>query len=206
MSELTYNSVREDLVIPEYGRAIHQMIAHAKSIADRDERSRCAKAIVSVMASVVPPETADGESKEKKLWAQLLVMSNYDLDVDMPIDAPKPEDRSTAPARLSYPNATSRLGHYGGLLRQMIERAKAYEEGEEKAALVVTIANTMKRHFLTWNRGTVERSFIAEQLKEMSGGALQLPDDAELMSSAEILKNKRKTSDAIDRHRGRKKR
>lgn len=206
MSDLTYNSVREDLVIPEYGRAIHQMIAHAKSIADREERNRCAKAIVSVMASVVPPETADGESKEKKLWAQLLVMANYDLDVDMPFERPQPEDRATAPARLSYPSATSRLGHYGGLLHQMIERAKAYEEGDEKAALVATIANTMKRHFLTWNRGTVERSFIAEQLKEMSGGALLLPEDVELMSSAEILKNKRKTSDAIDRYRGKKKR
>lgn len=206
MSDLTYNSVREDLVIPEYGRAIHQMIAHAKSIADREERNRCAKAIVSVMASVVPPETADGESKEKKLWAQLLVMANYDLDVDMPFERPQPEDRATAPARLRYPSATSRLGHYGGLLHQMIERAKAYEEGDEKAALVATIANTMKRHFLTWNRGTVERSFIAEQLKEMSGGALLLPEDVELMSSAEILKNKRKTSDAIDRYRGKKKR
>lgn len=206
MSDLTYNSVREDLVIPEYGRAIHQMIAHAKSIADREERNRCAKAIVSVMSSVVPPETADGESKEKKLWAQLLVMANYDLDVDMPFERPQPEDRATAPARLSYPSATSRLGHYGGLLHQMIERAKAYEEGDEKAALVATIANTMKRHFLTWNRGTVERSFIAEQLKEMSGGALLLPEDVELMSSAEILKNKRKTSDAIDRYRGKKKR
>lgn len=206
MSELTYNSVREDLVIPEYGRAIHQMVAHAKSIADRDERTKCAQAIVSVMGSVVPPETAGGEDKQKKLWAQLMVMAGYELDVDAPFEIPSAADRSAAPARLSYPNETSRLGHYGGLLRQMIEKAKAYEEGEEKQALVVSIANTMKRHFLTWNRGTVENAFIAAQLKELSEGALILPEGTELMSSAEILKNKRKTSDAIERHRGKKKR
>jgi hypothetical protein len=47
---------------------------------------------------------------------------------------------------------------------------------------------------------------IAEQLKEMSDGALTLPEEAELVSSAEVLKSKRKTSDAMDRWRGKKKR
>jgi hypothetical protein len=98
----------------------------------------------------------------------------------------------------------SRLGHYGQLTRDLIEKAKSYEEGEEKAALVVTIGNLMKRHFLTWNKNTVENALIREQIKEMSEGALTLPEDAELVSSAEILKSKRKTSDALDRHRGKK--
>jgi hypothetical protein len=88
----------------------------------------------------------------------------------------------------------------------LIEKAKTYEEGDEKAALIMTIANLMKRHYLTWNRGTVENALISEQLKEMSEGALSLPDDAELVSSAEVLKSKRKTSDAMDRWRGKKKR
>ena len=35
-------------------------------------------------------------------------------------------------------------------------------------------------------------------IEEMSEGALTLPEDAELVSSAEILKSKRKTSDALD--------
>jgi hypothetical protein len=90
------------------------------------------------------------------------------------------------------------------LTRDLIEKAKSYEEGEEKAALVVTIGNLMKRHFLTWNKNTVENALIREQIKEMSEGALTLPEDAELVSSAEILKSKRKTSDALDRHRGKK--
>ena len=90
------------------------------------------------------------------------------------------------------------------MTRDLIEKAKAYEEGEEKAALVLTIANLMKRHFLTWNRGTVENALIREQLKEMSEGQLILGEDAELVSSAEILKSKRKTSDALDRWKGKK--
>jgi len=205
MVEMTYNSTRSDLAIPEYGRTIQEMVEHLKSLADKEERNKCANAIVSIMGSVVPQE-GDKEEVQKKLWGQLYLMANYDLDVDCPGETPTRESRTEPPARLDYPNAQSRLGHYGQMTRDLIEKAKAYEEGEEKAALVLTIANLMKRHYLTWNRATVENTLIAEQLKEMSEGALTLPEDVELVSSAEVLKTKRKTSDAMDRWRGKKKR
>jgi len=205
MVEMTYNSTRSDLAIPEYGRTIQEMVEHLKSLADKEERNKCANAIVSIMGSVVPQE-GDKEEVQKKLWGQLYLMANYDLDVDCPGETPTRESRTEPPARLDYPNAQSRLGHYGQMTRDLIEKAKAYEEGEEKAALVLTIANLMKRHYLTWNRATVENTLIAEQLKEMSEGALTLPEDVELVSSAEVLKSKRKTSDAMDRWRGKKKR
>ncbi len=202
---MTYNSTRSDLAIPEYGRTIQEMVEHLKSLADKEERNKCANAIVSIMGSVVPQE-GDKEEVQKKLWGQLYLMANYDLDVDCPGETPTRESRTEPPARLDYPNAQSRLGHYGQMTRDLIEKAKTYEEGEEKAALVLTIANLMKRHYLTWNRATVENTLIAEQLKEMSEGALTLPEDVELVSSAEVLKSKRKTSDAMDRWRGKKKR
>ena len=201
--EMTYNSARRDLVIPEYGRTIQEMVDHLKSIVDKEERNKCAAAIVSVMGSVVAQE-GDTDEVQKKLWGQLFLMAGYDLDVDCPVDRPTPESRSEEPGRLNYPGAMSRLGHYGQLTRDLIEKAKSYEEGEEKAALVVTIGNLMKRHFLTWNKNTVENALIREQIKEISEGALTLPENAELVSSAEILKSKRKTSDALDRHRGKK--
>lgn len=202
---MTYNSTRSDLAIPEYGRTIQEMVDHLKSLADKEERNKCANAIVSIMGSVVPQE-GDKEEVQKKLWGQLYLMANYELDVDCPGETPTRESRTEPPARLDYPNAQSRLGHYGQMTRDLIEKAKTYKEGEEKAALVLTIANLMKRHYLTWNRATVENTLIAEQLKEMSDGALTLPEDVELVSSAEVLKSKRKTSDAMDRWRGKKKR
>ena len=197
---LTYNSSREDLVIPEYGRGIHTMVQHMLSISDRAERTKCAEAIVSVMGSVVPPEGTEEEGKHK-LWNQLHVMSNFQMDVDSPFEKPEDGDRLTAPDRIDYPNAQSRAGHFGRTLGAMVEMAKKMEDGEEKTILITKLANTMKMHFLTWNRKTVERSFIVEQLKEVSGGALVLPEEAELESTAEILRSIRKTSDALDRRR-----
>ena len=147
---LSYNSMRDDLVISEYGRSIHQMVDHCLSIADRDERSKCAAAIVSVMGSVVKQEGEKDEAAQK-LWNQLHVMARYELDVDSPFPKPEPAEKDSAPDDMDYPNAQSRVGHYGKTTLDLIEAAKAMEEGEEKNILVVKVANLMKRHFLTWN-------------------------------------------------------
>jgi hypothetical protein len=201
---LTYNSGREDMVIPEYGRGIHTMVQHMMSLADRAERTKCAEAIVSVMGSIVPPDGTEEEGKHK-LWNQLHVLSRNQLDVDSLFEKPAEDDRQTAPDKLDYPKETSRAGHFGRTVVAMVEMAKKMEDCEEKSILIVKLANTMKMHFLTWNRQTVERAFIVEQLKEASGGALVLPEDAELESTAEILRSIRKTSDALDRKRPQKK-
>lgn len=201
---LTYNSGREELVIPEYGRGLQTMVQHMMSIADRAERTKCAEAIVSVMGSVVPPEGTEEEGKHK-LWNQLHQMSGYQMDVDSPFEKPAEEAREEAPARLDYPSETSRAGHFGRTLQAMVDMAVKMEDGEEKSILIVKLANTLKIHFLTWNRKQVERAFIGEQLKEMSGGKLVLPEEAELESSAEILRSIRKTSDALDRRKSGKK-
>ena len=203
---LSYNSMRDDLVISEYGRSIHQMVDHCLSIANRDERSKCAAAIVSVMGSVVKQE-GEKEEAAQKLWNQLHVMARYELDVDSPFPKPEPAEKDSAPDDMDYPNAQSRVGHYGKTTLDLIEAAKAMEDGEEKQVLVVKLANLMKRHFLTWNRNTVEDSVIAAELKAKSGGALVLPEGVELEGQADILRNVRKTSDALARpHKKKKKR
>tara|TARA_B100000989_G_scaffold256651_1_gene205928 strand:+ start:1290 stop:1934 length:645 start_codon:yes stop_codon:yes gene_type:complete len=202
---LSYNSMRDDLVIPEYGRSIHQMVEHCLTIADKAERSKCAAAIVSVMGSVVPQE-GEKEGADLKLWNQLHVMARYELDVDAPYPKPEPAEKDSAPAEMDYPNAQSRVGHFGKTTLDLIEAAKAMPEGEEKSILVVKLANLMKRHFLTWNRNTVEDAVIAEELKTKSGGALVLPEGTELESQADILRSVRKTSDALARPHKKKKR
>ena len=195
---LSYNSMRDDLVIPEYGRSIHEMVQHCLSIADKAERSKCAAAIVSVMGSVVSQE-GEKERAEQKLWNQLHVMARYELDVDAPFPKPEPAEKESAPAEMDYPNAQSRVGHFGKTTLDLIEAAKAMKEGEEKNILVVKVANLMKRHFLTWNRNTVEDTVIAAELKAKSDGALVLPEGVELEGQADILRSVRKTSDALAR-------
>ena len=51
---LEYNSERNHLVIPEYGRHVQKMVEHCLEEKDKDKRSKMAQATVEVMASIHP--------------------------------------------------------------------------------------------------------------------------------------------------------
>jgi hypothetical protein len=190
---LTYNSRRTDIAIPEYGRVVHELIAHCLTIEDREERTRCATAIVSVMRTLVPG-SKEMVDHEEKLWGHLHVMANWELDIEGPFPPPARPEEDPGPERLTYTQMSKRPSFYGRLAEELIEKAKAMPEGEERNALSMMIANLLKRQYLTWNKGAVEDPLIRAQLREMSGGALDVPAEIDLMSSSEILKSKRKTS------------
>ena len=151
MNTLEYNTKRTKLIIPEYGRHIHQMIDQAVAQKDKEERNKMAKAIIGVMGNL-NPHLRDVPDFQHKLWAQLFIMSNFELDVDSPFENPVDGDRLTAPNRIDYPNAQSRAGHFGRTLGAMVDMAKKMDDGEEKTILITKLANTMKMHFLTWKK------------------------------------------------------
>ena len=198
---LTYNSRRPDIAIPEYGRVVHDMVAHCITIEDREERSKCAAAIVSVMRTLVPG-SKEMTDHEEKLWGHLHVMSGWSLDIDAPFPPPTKPDEDPGPESLTYTQIGKRPSFYGRIVEDLIAKAMEMPEGEERAALAMMIANLLKRQYLTWNKGAVEDALIRAQLREMSGGALDVPAEKELVSSSEILKSKRKTSNNFRQHRG----
>ena len=64
--ELDYNTGREKMIIPEYGRNVQNMINHCISIADKEERNKCAQAIIKVMGQL-KPQLRDVEDFTHKL-------------------------------------------------------------------------------------------------------------------------------------------
>ena len=54
METLQYNTDREGLIIPEYGRHIHIMIQQVVEEKDREKRNKQAKAIIDVMGNLNP--------------------------------------------------------------------------------------------------------------------------------------------------------
>jgi len=92
----------------------------------------------------------------------------------------------------------------------MIDVACKWEEGEMKNALVINIANHMKKSFLNWNKDTVEDPVIFNHLYELSDGKLDLRASEEVLTEAtELLKNKKrfgnkKTGGKKNNNRGRK--
>jgi hypothetical protein len=195
MNSLEYNTERKKLIIPEYGRHVHQMVDQAVLVKDKAERNKMAKAIIGVMGNL-NPHLRDVPDFQHKLWAQLFIMSDFQLEVDSPFEKPS-EDiyKNSKPNKLNYPQNHPKYRFYGNNIKKMIDIAIGWEDGDLKNKLVLNIANHMKKCFLNWNKDSVEDKVIVDHLLDMSNGDLKLKDsDLPLTDSSEFLKNKVKTS------------
>lgn len=194
IDNLEYNTEREHLIIPEYGRHLQKMINHAKTRETKEERNNLAKAIISVMGNL-QPHLRDVPDFKHKLWDQLFIMADFDIDVDSPYDKPDREVIQARPEPLKYPQNFPKYRFYGNNIKTMIDVAITWEEGEMKEALTYTIANHMKKCFLNWNKDTVEDDVIFNHLFELSDGKLNLKDSEEdLTDSTSLLRTKSKYS------------
>jgi hypothetical protein len=190
MDSLQYNTQRKQLIIPEYGRHIHIMVEQLLNIEDREERNKKAKAVIGVMGNL-NPHLRDVADFQHKLWDQLFIMSNFQLEVDSPFEKPVAEQLATKPDRLPYPQNYPKYRFYGNNIKRMIDVAMGWEDGELKEALVFTIANHMKKCFLGWNKDTVEDSVILAHLSELSDGNLEVASShLPLTESSDLLKLK----------------
>lgn len=192
MDYLEYNSEREHLIIPEYGRYIQKMIRKATEEKDAEKRSELAKAIIEVMGNM-NPHLRDVPDFQHKLWDQLFIMSDFKLDVESPFPKPSREELERAPKPLPYPQNHPRYRFYGNNIKRMIDVCISWEDGDEKTALKYTIANHMKRCYLNWNKDTVEDEVIFKHLYELSNGQINLARfDEDLTKTKDLVQNNNK--------------
>lgn len=201
---MTYNTGRDHLILPEYGRNVQQMVDHALTIEDREERNLAARTIIRFMGQL-NPHLRDVADFNHKLWDHLFIMSNYQLDVDSPYPFPDKEKVERKPDKLEYPTHKIAYRYYGFALEEMVQKAIELEEGEEKTVLTGMLANIMKRFYLKWNRDSVNDDDIWKQLSELSGGRLQRIEGFEMSDTAEILKSNQQRSSNSGKKRSNKK-
>ena len=194
---LEYNSEREHLIIPEYGRHLQKLIEQATSIEDDEKRNKLAKYIIQVMGSL-NPHLRDVPDFQHKLWDQLFIMSDFKLKADSPYPIPSREVLQLKPDVLKYPQNFPKYRYYGNNIKYMIDVANKWEEGEMKSALVKVIANHMKKSYLSWNKDTVKDDVIFEHLYELSDGKLNLIQSSEeLLNTTDLLRTNKRVSNKI---------
>ncbi|WP_346881417.1 DUF4290 domain-containing protein [uncultured Algibacter sp.] len=194
IDNLEYNTEREHLIIPEYGRHLQKMINYAKTRETKEERNKVAKGIIAVMGNM-QPHLRDVPDFQHKLWDQLFIMSNFELDADSPYEIPTREIYEERPDPLKYPQNFPKYRFYGNNIKTMIDVANTWEDGELKEALTYTIANHMKKCFLNWNKDTVEDYVIYNHLFELSDGKINLKDSEEdLTDATSLMRSKNKFS------------
>ncbi|MEJ6506184.1 MAG: DUF4290 domain-containing protein [Crocinitomicaceae bacterium] len=185
---MEYNTTREKLILPEYGRNVQNMITHAMDLRDRSERNSAAQAIIEVMGQL-NPHLRDVDDYRPKLWTHLFVMSDFKLDVDSPYEIPNQEVLSEKPGAMVYPKGKIKYGHYGKYTEKILSDSKEIEDPEAKEALKISMANFMKMQYLTHNNNAVENNVIAENIKELSNNELVLENPDDLTSTNVMLRN-----------------
>lgn len=170
---MQYNTQREQLVMPEYGRGVQMMVDMAVQIKDRKERQRCANAIVKIMSGLLPSTTSK-EDEQHRLWNHLARISHYQLDIDYPVDIVPQEEVQAHPAPLPYPMKDIKRRHYGYLIEQALDYAKTLPEGELREAFTKSIANQMKQDLFIWNRDSMDNSLVAQDIERYTDGKLNL--------------------------------
>lgn len=194
---LEYNSEREHLIIPEYGRHLQKLIEQAVAIEDITERNKAAKYIIQVMGSL-NPHLRDVPDFQHKLWDQIFIMSDFKLEVDSPYAIPTREVLQLKPDVLQYPQNFPKYRFYGNNIKFMIDVANKWEDGDLKDALIKVIANHMKKSYLSWNKDTVKDDVIFEHLLELSGGKINMTQsDEELVNTTDLMRTNKRVSNKI---------
>ncbi len=192
MNELMeYNTKRNQLIIPEYGRNIQKMVEYALSIKDRKERTEFANSIIDSMANV-NAEAKNMSDYKHKLWDHLFIISDYRLDVDSPYPMPDRKHRETRPEMIGYSHNQIAFRPYGRLIEEIIEEIAKMEDGEERNEQMELAAHQLKRAYLQWNRDSVDDELILKHFEELSKGELKLDDDFRLNTTRSILHNNRR--------------
>ena len=170
---MEYNTQRKKMELPEYGRSVQNMVDHALTIKDREERQRCANTIINIMGSMFP-HLRDVPDFKHKLWDHLAIMSDFKLDIDYPFEIVKKEDLVMRPERLPYSTGDIRYRHYGRFLGELVKKAVEIEDEAERKALIRLLAIQMKKSLSNWNKDGMEDQKIVDDLREYSQGAIDL--------------------------------
>lgn len=165
--------------MPEYGRNVLDMVERLRDIEDRSKRTEQARAVVRVMELLNPAVHAE-ENWERKLWDHLFIMAGYDLDVDSPYPVPAPEDRASKPMRIPLKTRAVKARHYGRNIESIIDLIAGEEDGEQKTAMIRSLAIYMRQQYLIWNKDSVADETIFQDIEKLSDYRIRVPEGISL--------------------------
>lgn len=182
--KLYYNTEREKLRMPEYGRNILEMVHQLKAIGDKEKRSGQARAIIKAMETL-NPQVHSQENYEQKLWDHLYLIAGLDLDIDSPYPAPVVEELNSRPEIIPLKKKPVKANHYGRNIESIIDLIAEEPEGEVKTAMIRSLAIYMRQQYLIWNKDSVADQTIFNDIEKLSDGRIKVPEEISLSKIAD---------------------
>lgn len=190
--KLYYNTEKEKLRMPEYGRNILEMVNQLKEIEDKGKRSEQAKAVVKAMETL-NPQVHTQENYEQKLWDHLYIIAGFDLDIDAPYPAPVVEELNSRPEVIPLKKKPVKATHYGRNIESIIDLIAEEPEGDVKTAMIRSLAIYMRQQYLIWNKDSVADQTIFSDIEKLSDYRIKVPEGISLSKIADSASFSRPT-------------
>ena len=176
---MDYNTYREKLILPEYGRHVQKMIERVKGIEDKQKRNEQIQAVVNVMA-LLNPSLKEYPDYKRKLWDHVYVIAGYDIDIDSPYEVPTPARAAIKPDPIPIDKTPIKASCYGRNIENMIDLVAGIEDENVRNEMIRNLARYMRQQYLIWNKDSVADETILKDMAHLAQGKLQIPEGLEL--------------------------
>ncbi len=168
---LSTENLTNNNILKEYGKNIQRLVDHITGIEDREKRTQSAFTAVEIIKQLNPSLK---QENDQKLWDDLYIMSDFQLEVDAPFPMPEKELLGKKPLPIGYPKGEVRFKHYGRNIEKLIEKAIEIEDDEEQENALIYIGQLMRSFHSTWNRENFDDAIILDDIKTLSKGKLHI--------------------------------
>lgn len=181
-----YNTGRKPLRLKEYGRNVQKLVDYVRQIEDKDERTRNAKTLITLMRQIVPG-SKDTQETPQKFWDDLFIISDFDLDVNSPYAIPEREILDKKPHPMKYHTYDVKYKHYGHNIELLINEAMKKENEEDRQKAIIYIGKLMKTFHMTWSNEIIDDETILEIIANLSDNKLKLDVDKETIKENSLF-------------------
>lgn len=168
-----YNTIRPQIILKEYGRNVQKLVEHIRSEPNKDKRTEMAYTLLELIRQLTP-SLKDQPDNPQRLWDDLFIIADFDLDVNSPYPTPEREILFKKPMKVAYPQSPVRFKHYGKNIEKLVKEALKMEGEQDRQDAIIYLGKLMKTFYGNWNKETIDDSVILKDIQMMSGGALNM--------------------------------
>lgn len=171
-----YNTARPHIILKEYGRNVQKLVEYIRSVPDKEKRTELAATLIELIKQLTP-SLKDQPENPQRLWDDLYIIADFNLDINNPYPVPEPEVLFKKPMKVDYPQSKVRFKHYGKNIEKLVKEAMKKEDPSEREDAIIYLGKLMKTFFGAWNKETLDDSVILNDIRIMSEGKLTLNID-----------------------------
>ncbi|WGH25380.1 MAG: DUF4290 domain-containing protein [Candidatus Shikimatogenerans bostrichidophilus] len=181
---MEYNTSRENIIYPEYGRNIQKLVTKISLIQNTQIRNKYANSIIDLMEKLNKKIKNKFLNYKKKLWVQLFFISKQKIKINKKykikrkfLFQTKKKDRhiELMKKKIKISKFYNKKYKYYGINIINFFKKKIIFFNKIKIKYICNIANYMKKNYIRWNKTKyVDDIKILQDIKNMSKGKINL--------------------------------